>query len=611
MTAVLPNSLFEMRRGLCPGCGAPLPIETESASTECRHCGMQAVLERRLRKQEPEVPDAPLRLYIDVGGAEIGATGTATPWVRTKQFRESFVERAACPGCGEGMDVSGEWTRLRCDACGTESVVERRLWAPLPDPATEIPRRRRPEERRHETPEDAEPETEHLVWRVLHEEDGLRRLALARKLKENWIYVNKTSARLLPSLLASLAGADPRYQFAVSQLVCKLLCEGDPALRNAAIRAAERFLFDTACPRALVFEVGMGDAVCLKPLLDAAEFALRRGDREYACAALLGVDWMFQRNYDQHAVMGEILLYRMLYLTGPVLAYAIIICQRQRGVGFYYPPETLLRFMDDAAVERPVLLPELDKALYASLPADEAEYRRRRAFYDGLKTDASRASALRGWLWPPQEAPQDLYREIARFLVPRLDDPALRPAAEKALVDLVTTPNAVPEAVHELVAERRDALPAEMRRAYRRFVPDTKLLDFDKIPYWQGEPKVGLSPEIQAALDDWNEGLEAAHAVNVETRDAYKDLDREELEALEAKLSVFDDVETSEERTPEPEDEAEEEEEPQPEWLPTPDPTPFMFTGDPAEFAAKLQDFIKAQQELVAKQMEAARKRGS
>lgn len=192
--------------------------------------------------------------------------------------------------------------------------------------------------------------------------------------------------------------------------------------------------------------------MCLKPLLNAAEFAIRRGDREYACAALLGIDWIFQRNYGAHEIMGEVLLYRMLYLTGPVLAYAILISQRQR-IGFFYPAETLLRFMDDAAVERPVLVPELDKAFYVGIPENAGEYQRRRDFYDTLRTNASRRSALTHWLWPPEEAPQDLYREIARFLVSLLDDPELKPAAEKALYTLVSTPREAPEAIHELVRE--------------------------------------------------------------------------------------------------------------------------------------------------------------
>ncbi|HEV8268530.1 MAG TPA: hypothetical protein VGR00_09865 [Thermoanaerobaculia bacterium] len=540
LTAVLPRSLFAVKRGLCPGCGAPLPIDAETASTTCRFCGMRAVLERRLRKVEPEVEGAPLPLYLDAGGAEAGKTGLQTPWVRSRQFRESFVEHVVCPGCGDEIALESDEGTVECRSCGTQSRLERRLWAPLPDPATEIPRRRRSAERRGAGPVDADPETEQMVWRVVNERDAVKKILLAWKLGENWCYANKTSARLLPAVFQAMKGADPRFQYAASQIVCKLLCEGEAELRNATVRAAERFLFDTACPRDLVFEVGMGDGVCCKPLLDAAEVAMRRGDFEYACAALLSIDWIFQRNFAHHQVMGEIILYRMLYLSGPVLAFALLLAQRQvTGTGFYYPAETLLSFIDDAAVERPILVPELDKAFYCGLPENEAEYTRRRDFYDTLKTNASRRSALTRWLYVPEEASQDLYREIALFLTPLLGDPELSTAAEKSLCDLVSTPREVPQAVHALVAEKRDALPAETRRAYLRRVPETKLLDPRAIPYWEGEKEPGLSPEIAKALAEWKEGLVAAADVHAAHRDAFHQF---RVESLGVDVPVFEET---------------------------------------------------------------------
>ncbi|MBL8115250.1 MAG: hypothetical protein JNK60_20375, partial [Acidobacteria bacterium] len=344
------------------------------------------------------------------------------------------------------------------------------------------------------------------------------------KLGEEWTYVNATSARLLPAVLGSLAGTEAHFQYAGSQVVAKLLCEGDPALRNAVVRASERFIFDTECPRDLVFELGMGDGVCCRPLLDAAELGYRRGDFEYACAALLSINWIFQRNFPHHQAMGDIILYRMLYLSGPVLAFALLLAQRQvTGTGFYYPAETLLSFIDDAAVERPTLVPELDKSFYCGLPKDESEYRRRKAFYDGLKTNEARRSALTRWLWPPEEASQDLYREIAAFLVPLLNDGALKPQAEKALHELVSTPKEVPEAVHALVAEKRDALPGEMRREYLSRVPKTTHLDPRAIPYWESEKEAGPSPEIKAAQEAWKTGLVAADDVRREHREAFRE----------------------------------------------------------------------------------------
>ena len=46
---------------------------------------------------------------------------------------------------------------------GTDSRFERRLWAPLPDPSTEVPRPRHPDEKRIDYEDAHAPTTEHLV----------------------------------------------------------------------------------------------------------------------------------------------------------------------------------------------------------------------------------------------------------------------------------------------------------------------------------------------------------------------------------------------------------------------------------------------------------------
>src|SRR4051794_41947007 len=100
-----------MKRGLCPGCGAPLALATDAPTTRCGFCGGEAVLERRLRKVEPEVAGAPLRLYFDGDEAEADANATTTPppksrWGRARQFRPADAERARCPrGGGEVGDA--------------------------------------------------------------------------------------------------------------------------------------------------------------------------------------------------------------------------------------------------------------------------------------------------------------------------------------------------------------------------------------------------------------------------------------------------------------------------------------------------------------------------
>src|SRR6478609_4605813 len=112
MTAILPESLFRAKRGLCPACGAPLKLGND-AQTDCGFCGQKAVLERRLRKVEPEVPDAPLRLYVDRESAEAGNIKRAQ-WTRSQQYREGLVGSANCPGCGDELEYRDDAAAITC-----------------------------------------------------------------------------------------------------------------------------------------------------------------------------------------------------------------------------------------------------------------------------------------------------------------------------------------------------------------------------------------------------------------------------------------------------------------------------------------------------------------
>lgn len=526
VSAGLPRVLFRTKRGLCPACGTPLELDDDVPEVTCRFCGSPAVVERRLRKVEPEVEGVPLRLFLDATAAEKGDARAPIPWIRSKGYRQSVVERTLCPGCGDFLEWRGDAERVDCPSCGTDCRIERRLQAPPLDPERGIPRRRRPDERPAGEESDDDPRTEQLVFRIASEVNPERRAALAARLDE-WIFVNATSARLLPSLLAVACESGPELQVPIGDLVTKLLCEGSPALRNATLRALEPFVFERAVPPTLLFALGMGDGTALKMLLDASELAHRRGDDDTATTALLAVNWIFQRRFEHHAVMGDILLYRMLYLSGPALAFALLLARRRvTGTGFHYAAETLLAFLDEAAVERPALVPQLARCFYVGLPADEAECRRRIAFFGTLRSAAAREAALREHLLPPEEAPDALYAELVALVLPLTGDPVLAPAAELALKRLVDVPRDVPRAVHALVAERGRSLPTEVQRAYLRAVPETPHLSWEGLPYWQPEAEPPLSPELAALLERWNDDLgRAVEAVNAArtTFRAYRD----------------------------------------------------------------------------------------
>jgi predicted RNA-binding Zn-ribbon protein involved in translation (DUF1610 family) len=509
LSAVLPRVLYRTKRGLCPACGSPLELDDDVPEVTCRFCGSRAVLERRLRRVEPEVEGSPLRLYLDVEAAEAERTSAAIPWVRSKGYRQSLVDRTRCPGCGDALEWKDDAERVDCPSCGTDCRIERRLQAPGLDAARGVPRRRKRDERPASEGED-DPRTEQLVFRVVNEKDATRRVALALRFEE-WVFVNATAARLLPSLLRVLCEADPVLQVPIADLVAKLLCEGSAELRSATLRAIEPFVFERAVPPTLVFALGLGDGTGLKMLLDAAELAHRRGDDDTATTALLAVNWIFQRNFPHHGVMGEILLYRMLYLSGPALAFALLLARRRvTGTGFHYPAETLLSFIDEASAERPSLAPELARCFYVDLPEDEAACRRRVAFFATLRSPAARDAALREHLLPPEEASEALYADLAALFLPLAEDPVLAPAAELALKRLVDVPRAIPVCIHSLVAERGRSLPHELQRAYLRAVPGTPHLSWDGLPYWEPGKEPPLPPELQALLDRWNDDLRRA-----------------------------------------------------------------------------------------------------
>lgn len=537
MSAVLPAILFRTNRGLCPACGAPLRIDPESAEVTCGFCGQSAVLERRVRKSEPELPDAPLRLYPNAADAD--PTADRSGWIRNWSNRSGEFAHGNCPGCGDRLDYRDDATILVCPSCDTDCRLEQRLRAPLPDPESEVPRPRRPSERlRADNTDGDHPDTEHLVWRIVHEPDADRRLALAGQLgllRGSWGHINATLARLLPTLLAATGDAEPALQAAVADGVGKLLCEGNRALRNVALRAAERFLFEARCPRALVFAVGLGDGVCLKPLFDAAELAARRGDLDQACWCLHAVGLVFQRNYEQHDVMGQVVLYRLLYLSGPVLAYALLLSQRQFGIGFYHPAEALLAYIDDAAVERPGLLPELDKSFYVGWPADESAFAGRLTTYSSLKTDAARSAALRHYLGLPEQATDAQWDRLLTLVLPIWETHGpLKSAAASLLYLLANRSHPTPRAVHRLVAAKGRTLPVEVQRSYLSAHPDTPHLSYDGLPYRRSPADSELTPEMRGARDDWNDGIcrsvEANEAARNETSRRLADVRELEVE---------------------------------------------------------------------------------
>jgi hypothetical protein len=477
LDAPIAAGLYRAGRALCPSCGAPLSLKGQSAAVRCDFCGGLAEVERRLRRAEPDV----------------GSRHTLTlDWTPSHLLPGAESESATCWGCGAPLDVPGDQAVVRCAQCGSESKIERRLRALPLDVPVEA---------------DEQRATVELVERLERATDLAERVTLAQEAFEGWSHINRTLARRVGRLMDLMRG-DVRLAHALGEAIGKLLCEGDVTLQNAVVREAQGRVLDLAGPRSLLWQLGLGKGLCLKPLLDAADKASAQGALAYAGAALWAARTLLERNYDEHPVLAGIILHRLLYLRGAALAWALRFVRGQEGLGYRYPPEELLRFIDDCAVERPDLVPELTRGLTETPLASESEYRARLDLLAELRSVAARAALLRTLPALPTGASLRLARAVVERVLAALDDVQLASAAAEALEHL--TVDEVPAPIHSLVREQGDALPEVLRRVYLRRVPDTPHLSaLAPLPYASPSAEEP-APELCQAEQQYQDGLSAA-----------------------------------------------------------------------------------------------------
>ncbi len=404
MDAPLPSAMYVSRRAICPGCGATLALAGARAQATCPYCGRTSVVERRLREVEPVARE---RRAVEVD------------WTPSHLNPGTATEDVKCWGCGAALPVEGLQSIVRCGVCASESKLERRLrLLDLDVPIVE---------------EDEDVATAVLVERIAQSADLAERVTLAREGFGGWGHVNRTLARRAGQIMEVMRDADPRLAHAAGEAIGKLLCHDDKWLRDAAIQAAERFLQDPKGSQKLIWEVGLGPPVCLKPLLDAADVLFRKGALALSCQALLAANTLIGRNLGEKARMGEIVLYRLIYLTGPVLAWSLKCLGG--GHPLYHPPpvETLIRFVDDCAAERPKLVAEVLRGARETELKNETEYRARLDLLRELESAEAREAWLRLLPAPPSGTSLRL-RNAARDLVaPLVSDARLGEAARAAL----------------------------------------------------------------------------------------------------------------------------------------------------------------------------------
>jgi DNA-directed RNA polymerase subunit RPC12/RpoP len=521
MFDVTPDSLSRSRRGICPTCGAAMPLAESGRLAKCSYCGGESSLEHRLRAVEAHA-----------GTLQSPRIKGATRWLR----KHARYETCACPGCGAEFEADTEQSIQACKYCGTHCKLETRLAAITTDDVDPPRRRTRADlenERRDRIDYPWDIATEQLCWRVIHEPDLMRRTRLAQHF-ENWNFINHTAAHFLPWLLTRARDDHDAVALSVCDVIGKLLCQGDPTLWPGVIQACRGAVFDVHAKRAILSELGLGKAVCVKTLIDAAEFAATRDARDYACHALWAVNTLIGRNFDEHHVIAEIVLYRMFYVTGPVLGWALYTMRNSYLRG-RYPWQTLARAVDELGADRPEVVPHLLDCFYVPPAQDAAEYRRRLYVIANAASWAGKAAGCEILGIPPE---QSLYADAAAAVDHVLDDPRAGASAEKALYGLIRASDTTPEPLNALVAARGEALSERVKREFIRRNPQTPLLDTSRRYRGQSDPKRELDPEVDKWIGAWNEGIHAAVDAH---QSRVKELKEMRAKARELEVELFED----------------------------------------------------------------------
>ncbi len=452
--------MLTTQRALCPRCGAPLCITDGNPTVECSYCGCRALVERRLRTVEPdpsEVHPLPHLKWVEVS------------------------DTAHCAGCGAPLDYDAANPIAVCRSCATENRIHRcsdRLVSTSAEPGED------------------DPATLALIWKALKSPALADRVVAAGELLP-WGRMNATLARRMPAIMRAIQESGPELGFALSRLVGRLLCTKEKFHHECVLESAREVVFRSDGSRALLFEIGLGPGMGLKLLLDVAEWACDRGEIGYGCTALWGANQIFQRHYDEHPVLREILLYRLPYLEGPVLGWAARMVRSQLGVAMRYPVETLLPFVDEVALERPEVAADVALSLQEEPARDQAEYSARLDRLEGLRTTVARKAALRMLHPPPAGTSLRAFRRATDLLLGMLTE--LTPEVVEALKGLFDSPAGIQPAVHTLVEQQGDELPEDFRRLYLERVPDCPHLSSLPVRYWQSSSRAEPLDEVYEA----------------------------------------------------------------------------------------------------------------
>lgn len=520
MFDVIPGIMAQAQRGICPTCGAPMQLADAGRDARCDFCGGGSQLKFTLRALEPDAEEL-----------QKPKMKGATRWIE----KQAKFENVTCPGCGAEFEANASHSIQTCKYCGAQSKLETRL-LPITTADVDAPCERTDADvenmRRGRIDYPWELGTEQLCWRVLNEPELLPRVNLAGSF-QSWSHINHTAAHFLPWLLKHAQQDHDAVSCAVADAVGKLLCEGDPTLWPGVIQACRGVVFDAHGKACILHELGLGKGVCVKTLIDAAEYAAAHGARDYACQALWSVNTLIGRNFDEHPVIAQIVLYRLFYVTGPVLGWALYT-MRSSYLRGRYPLEFLIQAIDELSVERPQVVEHLLDCLYVSGENTAAEFNKRLDYIRNAKGWGGRAAGFE--LLYARTDDNRLMEEAIALIDANLDDPGAAKSAEIALYRLICAESESHPAFDAIVARRGESLSYRVKREYIRRNKETTLLKTTEPYYWQSDPERPFDPEMQKLVDEWDEGIRAAVENYHELVEAARKVQRE---AKELEVPLF------------------------------------------------------------------------
>lgn len=498
--------LQRVRCALCPTCGAPLSIaadlQPDRGLVECAYCGGESVIERRLRTIEADLVE---------GTDPALVARPPAPFLPAHALTGTGRFRAQCPNCASPVEVEVQSARFDCAYCGTRSKVEARLAdragaaheeaafeaelarfraAPPVGLADELRARLRTG-RLADAPALAD-ELRDLCAREMLTAQNEDEICVAAGAFEPWATLTPRRELALARLMALAARVGPRAEAALVERVVAPTAaaawkagERRSAYVRGVVRAAGRALFAPARSAKVLDALGFTQpAATLKLLLEVAEWSLAAGRDDDAVNALAAAGsaldfrrgmYHIWRDKVDRAVVGEIVLYRLLYLTPPLVAWALDQLPRWQVDDH----RKVARFMDDCALERPALAPLLRDVGIARPPAAQtfAEYAEHLATLAELRTPTAREYALRCRTFDPEgwdtgEDPAPLPGILAQ-LAEHCADPALSASASFELTRFVAqVEHRDLPAVHEFVRARWAVLPPSARAVYALHAPD-------------------------------------------------------------------------------------------------------------------------------------------